>query len=246
MKLHFTNLSIIIPLYNYLEINDNINYLVTIFSKNSYDFKIIIIDDGSTKTNDLDRNSKYFNKLVFYKKLDKNYGKGNAIIEAIKVSNCNHVLFTDCDFAYPVEQVLNFYKYFVNNSNSILIANRRSNKSTVELSPKYIKYIFQRELLGIIFNKLLKLLKLTKFDDTQAGLKAFPMKAYLEIDEIETSNFLFDVELLYKFEKSNFKINSLPVKYQYKDSQTSVKLIKQSFSIIFSLITLYFKLNKIK
>lgn len=128
MTLPYTNLAIIIPVLNYEYIQKTIDNLKNEFSINKDEYKIIIVDDGSNKKfrENLNEISSIENVHVIYHEINK--GKGAAIKTGISKSNCEVILYTDCDLAYSTKEIYRFYNIFLNNNYDILCANRRSKK----------------------------------------------------------------------------------------------------------------------
>ena len=85
---------------------------------------------------------------------------------------------------------------------------------------------------GKIFNKILKLMRLTHFDDTQAGLKGFKGSNIKMFDGISIYRFGFDIELLIIAIKHGIVIKQMPVKYIYYDTESTVSILKDGFKIM--------------
>ncbi len=221
----------------------NTNDLLTSLEKKEFDFEIIIINDGSTDET-LEEIKKIKNERVKYVTYKKNMGKGYAIKKGIENAKFDNILFTDSDLAYPPSEIINIInKYFEFNAKKIIIANRRHHESKFILSYNYIKYVYSREIIGRAFNKFLKLLNLTSFQDTQAGLKIFPKKMSI-IEKIKSNDFLFDIEFLHFAKQEKIEIVDFPIKYIYHDTSTSTNIIKQSFFILYKIFKIFLRLRK--
>ena len=130
MKKDFINLSIIIPVYNeentLLDVLKNIKKL-----KNFCNLEIIVVNDGST-----DKTSKIIedNKELFTKSinLNKNLGKGKAVIEGLKNCNLDYVLVQDADLEYDPLDIKEFIFQIENFKFDIILGSRFiSNNRTV-------------------------------------------------------------------------------------------------------------------
>ncbi len=233
--------SILFPVYNNKEkIFFNISYLLSKLEETNFDFEIIVINDGSTDET-LEEIKKIKNDRVRYETYEKNMGKGYAIKRGIKIAKFDNILFTDSDLAYPPSEVISIIKkYFEFDAKKIVIANRRHPKSKFILSYDYIRYVYSREIIGRAFNKFLKILNLTSFQDTQAGLKIFPKKMSF-LEKIKSNDFLFDIELLHFAKKEKIEIIDFPVQYIYHDTTTSTNIIKGSFLILFKILRIFFR-----
>ena len=89
----------------------------------------------------------------------------------------------------------------------------------------------------------MKLLNLTSFQDTQAGLKIFPKKMSI-IEKIKSNDFLFDIEFLHFAKQEKIEIVDFPIKYIYHDTSTSTNIIKQSFFILYKIFKIFLRLRK--
>ena len=100
------NLSIVIPVFNeeetLLEILNRINVL-----KKYCDLEIIVVDDGSKDKSKeiLQNNSELYSECIY---LEKNFGKGKAVIEGIKKCSFNYILIQDADLEYDPKDIIMF------------------------------------------------------------------------------------------------------------------------------------------
>lgn len=100
------SLSIVVPVFNeektILEILKKINVL-----QKNYKIEIILVNDGSTDSSKkiIDENKKLYSKCIH---LDKNSGKGKAVIEGLKLCNMNYVIIQDADLEYDPNDILIF------------------------------------------------------------------------------------------------------------------------------------------
>ena len=140
------NLSVVIPVYNeektVLEILKRVNTL-----QSHFNLEIIIIDDGSIDSTKmiLMENKKLYSKLLF---IEKNSGKGKAVIEGIKMCTNDYIVIQDADLEYNPSDL----KLFSNKISEIkaeLIMGSRfigNNRSVLHfwhmLGNKFITFLF--------------------------------------------------------------------------------------------------------
>ena len=109
------DISIIIPVFN--EEKTVIDLLKKVNKQKSGDYflEIIVINDGSSDdskkllTNNKDLYSKFIN-------LEKNLGKGGAVIEGLKVARGEFILFQDADLEYNPEDYKKFIAHLLKNN----------------------------------------------------------------------------------------------------------------------------------
>jgi len=69
-----------------------------------------------------------------------------------------------------------------------------------------------REIMGKVFNVIVRSIIMSEFKDTQCGFKLFKAPAAKEISPMLTvRGFSFDVEMLYLLLKKGYKVKEVPV-----------------------------------
>ncbi len=140
------DLSIIIPVYNeektILEILKRVNDL-----KSHFNLEIIIIDDGSIDSTKLilKENKELYSKSLF---LEKNSGKGAAVIQGIKMCTHEYIAIQDADLEY-IPSDLKMFSNKIYEINAELIMGSRfigNNRSVLHfwhmLGNKFITFLF--------------------------------------------------------------------------------------------------------
>jgi len=94
-----SKVSIIVPAYNEAATILEILRRVAAQQIDSIKFEVFVIDDGSTDNTVelLDANPDLYTKLI---KLDKNGGKGAAVLEGLNQASGDYILFQDADLEY--------------------------------------------------------------------------------------------------------------------------------------------------
>lgn len=224
-------LSLIIPAFNEeRRIGKTIaNYLNTI---RDIQFEIVVVDDGSrdktaaTVMEFVDRNV----KLI---RLDRNYGKGRAVREGLRVAEGNYLVFVDSDGATDCEALSKLIEILQSGADCV-IGSRYVNGSDVVVSPL-------RRLTSRIFNVIVNVLFGLGIKDTQCGFKGFraevikPLLPALTIDR-----FAFDVEILWYLKRSGALVVEMPIRWR-DQAGSKVAVIRHGISMVWDLIKLRFR-----
>jgi dolichyl-phosphate beta-glucosyltransferase len=236
-------ISIILPVYNEEQrIGKTLEAIGEYLNKKNIDYELIIVDDGSTD-NSVKVVEEFFlsRPQIKYKLLknNKNLGKGAAIRKGVFSAEGKLVYFTDADLSTPIEEMFKFIDVIEKEGYDIVIGSRGLKESKI-----LVHQPFYRETMGKIFNKIIKILLMKDFNDTQCGAKMFKNEVAKKVFSLsKIDNFAFDVEILYIAKKLGFKIKELPV--VWKNSKGSkVKLFVDSLNMLLSLFKIRF--NKYK
>ncbi|MBX3180183.1 MAG: glycosyltransferase family 2 protein [Candidatus Hydrogenedentes bacterium] len=205
-------LSVVIPAYNEaMRIEATLVHLQRYLDKQDYSSEIIVVDDGSTDaTFGIVRNMRTPSRIpVRIHQLPENRGKGAAVKAGMAGLARGAVrLFYDADASTPIEELEKVWPALEAGAD-VVIGSRALPDSRVELHQAPY-----REFLGRVFNRLLKLLRLTAFLDTQCGFKAFTAEAAEQVFPRQTlEGFSFDVELLFIAARAGLDIREVPVRW---------------------------------
>ena len=233
-KFNFKNFSIVIPVYNEEEIlEESTNAIVSMCRRTGLDFEIIFSENGST-----DNTKKIAEKLINkYSEIkitsnpEPNYG--NALKLGFELAKNDLVVSFDID--YYSESFLN-EALMLDDKYSAITASKRL--LTSEDGRRFI-----RRLATNLFVILLKTLFGTKLSDTH-GMKAVKKTDINRfVQQVVSTQDIFDTELLIRIEKNGGKIKEIPAKIS--EIRPSVSLIyKRIPRTIKSLIKLRFVFYK--
>jgi dolichyl-phosphate beta-glucosyltransferase len=234
------HLSIIVPIYNEINIiQKNLTKIYECF-KDKYDFEIIVVNDGST-----DDSKKILEKLkipnLHLINNIKNFGKGYSLVKGISKSIGEIVLITDADLSTPVNEFFKLQERLKDNVD-IIIGSRAMHDSNVKIKQNLI-----RILMGEIFNFFVRYILNLKYKDTQCGFKIFKGKVIRKIVKFSRIlGFCIDVEILFLAKKFNLKVLEIGVVWS-DDSTSTVNLFYDPIKMFFDLFEIRFKrYNKFK
>ena len=191
--------------------------------------ELIIVNDGSTKnvsTKEIDFIKSKIPHL-HYIAYDVNKGKGHALRTGVNAVNTFPIIYTDIDFPYTTESLIEIYS--VINTNKVDTVLGKRDDSYYENIP-YGRKIISKFLRGT-FKYFLKL----PTDDTQCGIKAFNKKGAALFLSTEINRFLFDLEFVKLISKRNLSCKTVLVKLKPNVvfSSVSIKILaKESLNFV--------------
>ena len=200
----------------------------------NYEKEIIIIDNNSS-----DRSpqiiKKYLGKKKFIIKLqDQNYGKGNSILEGIKLSNGNFIVFQDADLEYDPENYFDLLNYLnANNLDAVFGSRSLSN-------PNYHIYKINNWIVKG-FTHLINFLYNGNFTDTATNHKLIKSNVIKSLD-LTSRGFDLDFEIAIKLAKNNYKCGEIPINFnaRTKNEGKKVRMI-DGIKCLWVILKFYFK-----
>jgi len=161
------NITIIIPVYNEeLSINSLYNELKTITDNQFNRYEIIFIDDGSS-----DSSFKVINEIssndsnVIVIKLNRNYGKSDALNEGFKIAQYNYIVTLDADLQDDPNEIIK------------LVTKLDEGWDCVSGWKKNRKDPLSKTIPSFFFNKFVNFLSGLNLHDLNCGIKAYKKDA---------------------------------------------------------------------
>tara|TARA_R110001592_G_scaffold71295_2_gene218014 strand:+ start:684 stop:1442 length:759 start_codon:yes stop_codon:yes gene_type:complete len=232
-------LSLIIPAYNEAgRIEKTLRLVLRYLDDADYSAEVIVVDDGSTDaTAGVIRafRTAYTTPLRLHQ-LPKNKGKGAAVKAGmLEVAYGEVRVFFDADASTPIEELEKIWEPLASGA-QVVIGSRSLPDSQVEIHQA--KY---RETMGRTYNRILRVLGLTSFIDTQCGFKAFTAEATELLFRRQTlDGFSFDVELLYIATKHGLPITEIPVVWRNNEA-SRVNPVTDSFHMFWDLLRIKYR-----
>jgi dolichyl-phosphate beta-glucosyltransferase len=231
-------LSIVVPAYNEqarigLTLIRTLEYL----RQRSKSYELIVVDDGSTDetcrvVTEVAAGDERVRLLV----QPQNRGKGAAVRRGVLEARGAYVLFMDADLATPIEEVETLLLY-AHDGYDVVIGSRGLAASDIRRrQPR------ARELMGRVFNLIVRSALLGGFRDTQCGFKLFSRAAARDLFGRQTiDGFAFDVEVLLLAKQSGLRIREVPVVW-YHAPNSKVSPVADSAKMFGDLVRLRAKL----
>src|SRR5262249_53219899 len=140
-----------------------------------------------------------------------NRGKGYSVRAGVLHATGTYVLFTDADLSAPIEEVNTLYEIALQHNVDIVIGSRAVDRRYIERhQPRF------REVGGIVFNRLVRMLLGLDVYDTQCGFKLFHRDRTRSIFEmLTTEGFGFDPEILFLAARRGLRLQEVPVRWRH-------------------------------
>lgn len=228
-------ISVVVPAYNEQDrISNSLDTLIEYLSAQSYEWEIIVVDDGSddnTNTVVQKRLNDSRIKLITL----PHAGKGFAIKTGMLSAEGQIRLMCDADMAMPVSYIADFLSNINKKNQPIVIGSRQ-----IPGSKRFNESNF-RHLLGRLYNLWIKTFVISEYSDTQCGFKCFTADSVNKIFPLQRlDGFGFDIEILLIAKLMGLNTKELPIEWHH-GSNSKVNPLLDSFKMFID--TIIIKMN---
>jgi dolichyl-phosphate beta-glucosyltransferase len=191
------------------------------------DVEVIVVDDGSRdNTAAIAEARACQDSRLRVLRNPVNHGKGYAVRHGMLAARGDWILFSDADLSAPIGELPKLILAAEKNGADIAIGSRGIDRSLIGVHQS-----LGRELSGIFFNRVMRLMTGLPFLDTQCGFKLYRRAAAQRVFPLQRlDGFSFDVEDLFIAKAIGLKTVEVPVKWNNVEG-TKVSLAQgvQSF-----------------
>lgn len=232
-------ISVVFPAYNEVDCLEHaVEKTTKALKEFTYSFELIIAEDGSTDGTDtiaylLSKQYQFVRHLHGEKRL----GRGTALKNAFRQSSGRILVYMDVDLATNIEQLKTLVKAVEAEGFDFAIGSRM-------LSESKIKRSRTRKIASKAYNYLVQAMLSSNLKDHQCGFKAFKREALTQLlDEVAARHWFWDTELLVRAARKGYRIKEIPVDWKGQ-RETKVKLFKDSFSMAWQVVKLWWRLKR--
>ncbi|MGH9773838.1 MAG: dolichyl-phosphate beta-glucosyltransferase [Candidatus Acidiferrales bacterium] len=224
-------LSIIIPAYNEENrLPQTLARILYYIRARHVAAEVIVVDDGSSDaTAQIAEDWHTEHPSVRLVSNGRNRGKGFTVRHGMLEARGRIALFTDADLSTPIEESEKLFAALADAD--IAFGSRALDRRLIEVHQSRM-----RELAGIIFNYLARILTSVPFKDTQCGFKAFlreRCRVIFEQQRIE--GFGFDPEILFLAKRHGLRAREIPVRWSH-DAATKLHVVRDSLRMFGDLL----------
>ncbi len=208
---------------------------------NKIEYEIIVVDDGSDdRTREVCRESGTRIPHIEVIGYTPNQGKGYALRTGVGAARGDYILVTDADLSTPIDELPKLMRLVHNNLCEIAIGSRGLARSLIlEKQPWW------RQNMGKIFNKMVKVVIMDDFNDTQCGFKLFRGDcARFLFGQARVNRFAYDVEILALAKRYGYRVCEVPIRW-INSPPSKVNPLKDSARMIVDLLRIRARIGKI-
>ena len=231
MSAGLPKLSIVIPAFNEEKrLPGTLERIAGYINASGRTTEVLVVDDGSVDGTAGVAES-FREKLPDLRVISngRNRGKGYSVRHGFTESRGEIVLFTDADLSAPIEEADKLLAKM--DGYEVAIGSRAVNRELIEVHESKF-----RELAGIIFNRIVRLVLRLPFVDTQCGFKAFRREKCGIIFEQQTiERFGFDPELLYLARHHGLRTAEVAVRWAHSPA-TKVNMLRDSVQMFLDVV----------
>ncbi|HTR65406.1 MAG TPA: dolichyl-phosphate beta-glucosyltransferase [Terriglobales bacterium] len=208
------NYSIVIPAYNERDrILPTLESVLAYAGRQGWNAEVLVVDDGSRdETAEIVTQFAARHPMVRLVRNPGNRGKGYSVRNGMLRASGEILLFSDADLASPIEESEKLFAAIAAGAD-IAIGSRwiRSELQT-QRQPLH------RQLMGRLYNLLMRIVLGLNFKDTQCGFKAFKRSTAQRIFQFQKiERWGFDPELLYLARKFGLRVVEIPVAWAHQE-----------------------------
>lgn len=222
-------LSVIVPAYNEeRRIGPTLEKLVGYLTSRPFEWEVLVVDNGSDDATAVVVES--WASEVPHVRMESlpTAGKGLAVRHGMLQAEGELRFMCDADMSMPVEHIDDFLDRMADGYD-IVIGSRQTEGARRFDEP------LMRHLMGRVFNRVVRVVAVGGFEDTQCGFKMFRGELADEIFPLQrATGFGFDVEVLFIAKQRGASILEMPIDWHHEPSSKispvadSVRMVKDA------------------
>lgn len=226
--------SIVIPAFNEeRRLDRTLEQVIAFVQQERWKAEIVIVNDGSSDaTAEIVRRFARSNSNIKLVENPGNRGKGFAVRNGMLNASGDVLLFTDADLSAPIEEAPKLIEALRNGAD-VAIGSRWLNPSLQTQRQSVL-----RQVLGRVYNVLMRGILGMKFRDTQCGFKAFTRSAAHKVFPGQTiEGWGFDPEVLYLAKRSGLRVDEVPVRWGH-DTGTRIHPFRDGWQMLLDMVSI--------
>ena len=226
-------ISIIIPAYNEENaIAETIEQVRAIMTASSYDYELIVVDDGSTDATG-QRARQTGVRVIRH---DENRGYGASLKDGIRAAKGDWIVITDADGTYPNDRIPDLLKHA--GEHDMVVGARTGDAAKIPFVRRPAKWVLA---------KLANYLSETKIPDYNSGLRVFRKDMAMRFFKILPSGFSFTTTITLSSLCHGYRVKYIPIAYYQRTGKSKIKPIRDTYRFFMLIVrtTVYFNPLKV-
>jgi dolichyl-phosphate beta-glucosyltransferase len=235
MNENSVELSVVIPSYNEEKrLEPGLRRALEYLDRRGASYELLVVDDGS-QDGTAQAASAFAGQGVRVLRHERNRGKGAAVRTGILASRGRRVLVSDADFSTPIEELEKLERHLQNGTPLVIGSRGLADSQVRQRQP------FYREMMGKTFNRIIRLIGVRGFRDTQCGFKLAQGDVGRSLaTELTIDGFAYDVELLWLARRRGYKVAEVGVVW-INSPDSRVDPIRSSLSMLRDVLLMRFR-----
>jgi glycosyltransferase involved in cell wall biosynthesis len=230
--------SVVLPAYNEVDfLESTVTKVGQALREIGYSYEIIIAEDGSTDGTDK-KAAALAQSIPFVRHIhrEKRLGRGTALNNAVRQSSGEVLVYMDLDLATDLQYLKPLVEALTVEGYDFATGSRMLPQSRAERT-------FSRNMSSKTYNYLVRHMLGSKLRDHQCGFKAFKREPLFELlGDVEATHWFWDTEVMVRGYRHGYKIKEIAVEWK-SGHGTKVNLFKDSWSMFWQIVTLWWKLK---
>ena len=208
-------LSIIIPAYNEEHrLPKSLDSIIAFMDQQPERIEVLVVENGS-RDRTFELAEQYAARDPRIRVMRSAKGKGAAVRAGMMAGQGRYLFMADSDLSMPIEEVRKFLPPQLDGYD-VAIASREGPGAHRYNEPQF------RHLMGRVFNLIVRVIAIPRFQDTQCGFKSFRCEVAREVfADGAMDGWAFDVEALYIALERGYKVVAVPINW-YHDPDSRV------------------------
>ena len=232
-----TSLQVVVPVLNedkVLAASVNAIHQYMSSRMDQYDWRIVIADNGSTDVTlaIAERLCEIFGRVALVRLEER--GRGRALSKAWLEGDADILGYMDVDLSTHLGDLVPLVEAIDEEGYDVAIGSRLKHGARVEGRSA------KREVISRGYNRLIKVMFDTSFQDAQCGFKAISRRAARDlVPLVRNTGWFFDSELLILAEKNGYRIKEVSVRW-HDDPDSRVNIVGTAIEDLMGLLRLRF------
>ncbi len=237
-------LYVVVPAYNEGQwIHRNLEILDKSLSEWLPDYRIILVDDGSTdNTSEEAYRAAMEIPRIKVVSCPENLGKGNALRVGVEeAGEQGYIAFLDADLDLPPYQLKDFFELMVAQNVDVVIGSKMHRDSKIE-------YPVSRKIISFIYYLFIRVVFGLKIHDSQTGIKLFRAECIKEVmPRTLVKRFAYDIEVLAVCNHLGYKIVEAPIELVFQRSDGFGRIhFQDMFNSAWDTLAVFYRLKILK